>query len=105
MYEDQENGSEGEEEGEMIDLANLSPEELQRLLQEHPELAEQFLGAVGDDEDEDEDEDEFDYEESDDEYESEGEEEGEPMQEVFFLTPKFIAKYRGWSGYRSESGI
>ena len=50
---------EGEEEGEVIDLQNLSPEELQQLIQEHPELAQQLMGAMEFDEGEDGDEGEF----------------------------------------------
>ena len=64
----------------MIDLGNMTPEEVQRLIEEHPELAQQFMNGFGYD-DEDEDESEYDdYGESEDEGYSEysgGEEEEE----------------------------
>ena len=77
VYSDDEEESEGDEEGEMIDLANLPPEQLQQLLQEHPELAQQFLMAEDFDEDEDEDEEYEDYSEGEDD---EGESQEIPME-------------------------
>ncbi len=62
----------------MIDLENLSPEELQRLVEEHPELAEQLMQHMGFEEDDGEGE-EGDYDEMD--YDEAGEMEMEPGDE------------------------
>ena len=98
MYDDDEGESEGDEEDQFIDPSQLSPEELQKLIEEHPEMAEQLLAAMGMEEGDDEDEsegysegdemDEGDYSEYSDEDESEGEliHQGEPGQQMDQVT-------------------
>ena len=60
VIDDGEDGSEGEEGEVFIDPSQLSPEELNKLIEEHPEMAEQILAAMGMEEGDDEDESEFD---------------------------------------------
>lgn len=98
VYDGDEDESEGDEEDQFIDPSQLSPEELQKLIEEHPEMAEQLLAAMGMEEGYDEDEsedysegdemDEGDYSEYSDEDESEGEliHKGEPGQQMDQVT-------------------